>query len=146
MPHCPNSKCKMHHLQKPIKFYNKKGYFPTKWNHRPVPRYQCKTCKANFSVSTFKDIYWQKKPYLNELMFKEICSGISLRRFAKNHKCHKRTAQRKFNFVAQIARRLHKQELEDPQILTKSKKVLYDDMEWFIISSKRQVSIGLAVY
>jgi hypothetical protein len=145
VPYCPNSKCKMHQLTTPIKFYNKRGYFSPKWSHRPVPRYRCKTCKMNFSLSTFKDIYRQKKPFLNEPMFHEYSSGVSLRRFAKNHKCHKRTAQRKFNFVAQKSRLAHKEELNNPQIL-KSKKVIFDEMEWFIVNSNRQVSIGLAVY
>jgi|GEM_PF-4824482 len=95
---CPNLECKEHDNPSDD-FYIKKGYFKTKHNHQPVPRYQCKTCGTKFSSHTFRDTLNQKKPYLNEEIFKLYSSGMTLRRLAKVLKCHQQTVANKLIFL-----------------------------------------------
>lgn len=57
---CPNPACSVH--KNPIdSFFIKKGYYKTKHNHQPVPKYLCKTCKKYFSTSSFKEDKGQHK-------------------------------------------------------------------------------------
>ena len=76
---CPNVDCSNH--QEPVKNWFKKiGYYKSKHNHQPVPRYKCKTCGKSFSTSIEKDTYRQHKPEVNQELFKLLVSGVSLRR------------------------------------------------------------------
>ena len=66
---CPNVDCSNH--QEPVKNWFKKiGYYKSKHNHQPVPRYKCKTCGKSFSTSIEKDTYRQHKPEVNQEFFK----------------------------------------------------------------------------
>jgi hypothetical protein len=47
-PHCPNSACSNHQGGKD--WFIKKGYFKTKWNAQPVPRYQVPVEATNLTL------------------------------------------------------------------------------------------------
>ena len=139
---CPNPECKCH--SEPVeKFYIKKGYYTTKHNHQPVPRYKCKTCGKYFSSHTFSDIYKQKKPELNEIVYKEYCSNVSLNRLAKNFKVNRKTIVRKFLFMAQKARNIHDNLLKTGKI--EAHYVQFDEMETYEHTKMKPLSIALAV-
>jgi transposase-like protein len=139
---CPNPECKEH--DNPSEnYYIKKGYFKTKHNHQPVPRYQCKTCGTKFSSHTFRDTLNQKKPYLNEEIFKLYSSGMTLRRLAKVLKCHQQTVANKLIFLGSKALKIHNDRIDNGEL--KTSYVQFDETETFEITKLQPVSIALAV-
>jgi hypothetical protein len=71
--------------------YSKNGYFVTRHNHQPVPRYRCRICGKNFSAHTARPTSRQKKPALNAGIYGLYSSGMTLRRMAKVLKVDKKT-------------------------------------------------------
>ena len=141
--HCPNPNCTCH--DHPVdKFYIKKGYYTTKHNHQPVPRYQCKFCKKYFSSHTFSDTYKQKKPELNNIIWKFYSSNVSLNRLAINLECNRKTVVRKFLFLAYKSRRIHEQKLKEGTFPV-TKYLQFDEMETYEHTRKKPLSIALAV-
>jgi len=141
-PHCPNSSCK-NHLSPKRGFYIKKGYFITKWNRQRVPRYQCLDCKKGFSSHTFYCTYRQKKPYLNETIFRLYTSSVTQRRLATVLGVNLKTIVRKFLFLAKNAELLHLQKLAQKEFdLTHCQ---FDEMLSFEHTRLKPLSIALAV-
>lgn len=124
-------------------WYRKKGYFKTKYNHQPVPRYQCKECKKFFSTHTFKSTYRQRKPHLNKKVFDLLCSGVTLRRTAKILGISKDTAMVKMAFLAEQAHKAHKKALQSEEL--KTSYVQFDEMETFEHTKLKPISIAIAV-
>lgn len=138
--HCPNPDCSQHHNPE-IAFYHKKGYYKTKHNHQPVPRYKCKTCKKFFSAQTFKDTYKQKKPGLNKEVFKYYSSAMTQRRLAKNLGCNLKTVVRKFLFLARKARAMHESNVPKLQVSS----IMLDEMETYEHTKLKPLSIAIVV-
>lgn len=142
-PHCPNPSCKHHINPKKRRFYIKKGYFITRWNHQRVPRYQCLHCRKGFSSHTFYRTYRQKKPYLNETIFKFYTSAITQRRLAKVLGVNLKTVVRKFLFLAENAELIHLEKLSRKEFdVTYSQ---FDEMLTFEHTRLKPISIALAV-
>ncbi len=140
--HCPNKKCKFHMLSEGWA-YAKKGYFKTKWNAQPVPRYRCGECGKYFSSHTFRESYGQKKPYLNQEVFKWYASGTTLRRMAIVMGVSRVTITRKFLFMAELARKEHARRIQAGEL--KTSLAQFDEMESFEHSKLKPLSIALAV-
>lgn len=140
--HCPNAACRYHSVTAE-RFFIKKGYFKTKWNRQPVPRYRCKGCGKFFSSHTFRDTFRQKKPFLNEQFFKLYAGGMTIRRIAIVLGCAKKTAERKFCFTARKARSIHEAKIAAGEI--KTNYVLIDEQETFEHTKFRPLSIMMAV-
>ena len=139
---CPNKDCKNNTEPTPL-FYIKKGYYKTKHNHQPVPRYQCKGCNKKFSTHTFSETYKQKKPELNKQIFKLYASNMTQRRIAKVLGINKNTVPVKFMFLAEKARKIHNTKLSTGKINTSL--VQFDEMETFEHTRMKPLSIALAV-
>ncbi len=122
---------------------NKKGYFRTKWNGQPVPRYGCRGCGRGFSSHTFRGTYRQKKPYLNELIFKWYVSGTTQRRMARVMAINRKTVARKFEYLSVLARQVHSRKLESGAL--RSRQVQFDEMESFEHTRLKPLSIAIAV-
>jgi transposase-like protein len=120
----------------------KKGYFITKWNAQPVPRYQCRTCGKKFSSHTARPSYRQKKPYLNGEIFSLYASTLSQRRMARHLKVTRRTIVRKFLYLARLSRRQHEIELGSFGKLT---RVQFDESESFEHTRLKPLTIALGV-
>ena len=148
---CPNPNCPTNKSQAinfivwddGKKFYIKKGYYKTKHNHQPVPRYQCKHCKVTFSTHTFRETKNQKKPHINEQAFKLISSGVTLRRAAKILGVAKKTIERKFEFISRLAKEAHEEFLKKE--VNKTSYVQFDEMETYEHTKCKPLSISLAV-
>jgi len=139
---CPNPKCKTNLTSNSSrKNFIKKGYYKTKHNHQPVPRYKCNVCGANFSSHTFRETYNHKKPYINESAFGLFSSSVTIRRAMKLLKVAKKTVERKFQFAAKLAERKHKEELAK----IKTSYVQFDEMETCEATKCKPLSIALAV-
>lgn len=124
-------------------WYRKKGYFKTKHNHQPVPRYQCKACHSVFSSHTNLETYRQKKPKLNQEIFKWYCSGLTQRRLAVVLKINRKTVARKFLFMASKARRIHEAYIASGEF--KTSYIQFDEMETHEHSVLKPLSIAIAV-
>lgn len=86
---CPNAECGA-----TGKFFIKKGYFKTKWNAQPVPRYRCKKCGKFFSSQTLRPTAGQKKPHLNHEIYKLYASGMTQKRLAQVLGCNPKLAKK----------------------------------------------------
>ncbi|MFM8269986.1 MAG: hypothetical protein ACKN9V_07335 [Pseudomonadota bacterium] len=139
---CPNKECKFHTWSEGWT-YAKKGYFKTKWNAQPVPRYRCRYCGKYFSSHTFRESYGQKKPYLNQEVFKWYASGTTLRRMAIVMGVSRVTINRKFLFMAELARKEHSRRIHAGEL--KTSLAHFDEMETFEHTKLKPLSIALAV-
>jgi hypothetical protein len=72
-----------------------------------------------------------------------VCESITLRGFARAHKCSRLTVERKFEFVAQISRERHLRALLGGEI--KDTCVSMDEMETYELTKLLPLSIALAV-
>ena len=143
--HCPRAKC-AYHTNAPYGFYIKKGYFTPKWSGHPVPKYQCKGCKKHFSASTFKDIYRQKKPFINRQVFEDMCAGKTMRRQAIHIGVARRTILKRLLWLGQKIKRIHQYELAHGIFKREQLSMFqFDEMETFISSKLKTVSVPLAV-
>src|SRR5437867_4248199 len=104
---CPNPNCQYHHGAND--FYVKKGYYKTKHDHQPVPRYRCKACGRWFGSHTFQNTFRQHKPEANEPLFKLLSSGVTMRRAGKIVGVTKKTVARKLVWLAEQARQAHRE-------------------------------------
>ena len=140
--HCPNSSCK-NHLTPKQRFYIKRGYFITQWNRGRVPRYQCLDCKKSFSSHTFYRTYRQKKPYLNDTIYRFYTSATTQRRLAKILGVNLKTVVRKFLFLAHNAEAMHLEKLGNKEFDVAHCQ--FDEMLTFEHTRLKPLSIALAV-
>jgi len=140
--HCPNPSCRNHNSPK-HRFFIKRGYYITKWNHQRVPRYQCVDCKKGFSSHTFYCTYRQKKPFLNESIFQLYTSATTQRRLAKVLGVNLKTIVRKFLFLAQNAELLHLEKLSQQEFDVTHCQ--FDEMLSFEHTRLKPLSIALSV-
>lgn len=119
----------------------KRGYFTTRWNGQPVPRYFCKGCGKSFSSHTRRATYRQKKPYLNEPIYQLYNSTMTQRRIARVLKINRKTVVRKFLFLSLQARQAHERWLAQ----YRTSRVQFDEMETFEHTRLKPVSLALCV-
>lgn len=91
---CSNPDCQ-YHENAPKNFCVKCGYFKTKWNYQPVPRYRCKACGKKLSSHTERDTNGQHRPDLNAKIEQMHQMGISERKIAAILGCDRKTVARK---------------------------------------------------
>ena len=115
---CPNPKCDSFAIIK-------KGYYKTKHNHQPVPKYFCKSCKTHFTSKTGTETFGQHKPEVNGEAYKLLASGVTLRRSAKILGVTKKTIERKFRMLSAKAKALHSEYLKT----FNTADVHFDEME-----------------
>ena len=138
-PACPNKDCGA----RDGKWYSKKGYFKTKHNHQPVPKYRCNSCGKYFSSHTFRASKYQKRPELNQQIFNLYASGTTQRRLSEILGCNRKTVATKIRFLANIARRYHEKMLESGKLKTTFAQI--DEIETFEHTKYRPLSVALAV-
>ncbi len=139
--YCPDEKCE-NHAKPSGKWYHKIGYYKPKHNNQPVPRYKCKACGKTFSTTTCKDTRLnQKKPAINQHLFKLLVSGVSLRRSAKILDVQYNTVVSHFRHLAEQAREAHRQHLRS--ICTTN--VAVDELETFLHTRAKPLSVCMVV-
>lgn len=139
---CPKKDC-ANHLNPVGGFYTKRGYFKTKWNAQPVPRYRCKSCGKYFSSHTELETYGQHRPDLNGMVYRLYSSGITQRRMAIILRVNRKTIVRKFLFLGFLARKEHERRIESGELTTSHAQ--FDEMETFEHTRMKPVSVALAV-
>ena len=136
---CPNKKCKA----KGKDFFVKSGYFTTKYNHQPAPRYKCLKCGCVFSSHSKRAVRGQKKPHINKHIFKWVCSGVPINRIAANLEINKITVMKKIAWLANEARKEHEKAIEAGTLSTGYAQ--FDELETFEHSRLKPLSIAVAV-
>ena len=121
--------------------YIKKGYYKTKHNHQSVPRYKCKDCACNFSSHSNRETFKQHRPELNENVFKLSSSSVTMRRMAIILGCARGTIERKLNFISKVAKDAHEERIK----LSSTHNIHFDEMETFLHTKLKPLSIALAV-
>ncbi|MDA8791802.1 hypothetical protein N9N67_01080 [Bacteriovoracaceae bacterium] len=134
---CPNLKC--------LKIDNnlqKDGFYFRKNDSRRIQRYKCRDCGKRFSKSTGELEYKQKKRRINNILFKNLASGMSIRRCALNLNIHQITVKRKLIYLAKKARLHHAEYLEKIRGL---KKVQFDDLITIEHTKLKPLTVSCAV-
>jgi len=122
----------------------RKGHFRRKSDSRSIQRFLCKTCGIQFSRSTFSPRYYQKARRINAPLLKLLVSGVSQTRAARILGVDPKTVARRFVFLADQARRSHRQYLETlPR--GEIREIQFDDLESSIHTKCKPVSMALAV-
>ena len=125
------------------KEYSKKGWIKTKKNPKPIRQYQCKACKHRFSCNSLKTSKLQKRPDLNSKIAELYCEGNTLRGMARILKVNYKTVDRKFKYMANLARVQHLKAMESKDIVTKY--VQLDEMQTFEHTRRRPLGIQLSI-
>ena len=83
----------------PKRKFSKDGVYFRKSDSKTIQRYKCSFCGKSFSRATFSLCYRQKKRRVNDLLFKLLSSGVSMRRAAIILNIHRITVKRKLDFL-----------------------------------------------
>ena len=121
----------------------KNGLFYRNSDGISIQRYWCKTCQKSFSSESISPFKYQKKRFLNDMVFSLFASGTSQRRMARLLSVNRKTIVRKFLVLGElclddIQKRKH---LPDRKI----SEFCFDDMESFEHTKLKPLSISLAV-
>ena len=107
-----------------------------------VQRFLCLKCQKTFSTATTHPCFQQKKRHFNFRILKELCSGVSQRRIARNLRLNRKTIARKLIFLGlQAQSKLN----EMNQALPPAEIVEFDDLETFEHSKCKPLSVTLCV-
>ncbi len=123
---------------------SKDGFFYRKNDSRRIQRYKCKHCHRKFSKSTLELECHQKKRRLNQILFRMLASGTSLRRAAYVLGINKNTVERKFQYLAFKAKSANEEFLkwlkENPV-----KSIQFDDLITCEHSKLKPLAVSSAV-
>ena len=122
----------------------RKGFYRSRTSHKiRIQRYLCRDCGRTFSERARTVGYRDKKPHLNQLLFRLICSGVSQRRAADILGIHPITVARKIVKLGKMARFQHQKLIANEE--KKPIAVIFDEMETFEHSKMKPVSIEMMV-
>ena len=135
---CPNSTCFSSSSTV------KDGRYFRKNDSRWITRYRCQKCGKRFSNSTFQLAYKQKKRRVNFIVYKLLCSGVSMRRIAKIVNIDRKTVKRKLIYLAQKARLSQNQYLAELS-QTKLKFIQFDDLITIEHTKLKPLAVSVAI-
>ena len=142
-PRCPNRRCRMHGNPLP-RFYVRRGSFRARCRPEPVPRFQCRSCKRNFSRQTFRLDYRDHRPDCNVQLFQLLISGCGLRQCGRMVQLSVRSVQTKFRKAARAMRQLNRNLLRSlPD--TGHRTFLLDEIETFEHSSILRLTVPVLI-
>lgn len=138
---CPNLNCSFYNK---TFFCKKDGHYFRKDDSRKIQRYKCKACNRKFSRATFTLEYKQKKRRDNQMLFKILASGVSMRRSAIILNLHRTTVDRKLIYLAKKSRQMHAELLL--KIGTqKVTRLQFDDLITSEHTKLKPLSISIAI-
>lgn len=118
------------------------GHFYRTSDSKWVQRYRCLDCKRSFSNATSHPCFRQKKRGLNFKIKKELASGVSQRRIARNFNLSRSTVRKKFLFLGSLAAEELRQFNEKKP---RAKIIEFDDLETFEHTKCKPLSVTLVV-
>lgn len=105
-PHCPNHRCPSETSQRPFR-HRRCGYYKRKCDGRRIPRFQCLTCFRGFSSQTFRGNYRYRLPTLHHQLIGHLVSKVTRRQAARLLEVNRKTVERRFTRLSQIAHDFH---------------------------------------
>jgi transposase-like protein len=160
---CPNPDCQ-HHATPAPRFFRRHGYYVAACRDRPVARFRCVGCGKTFSAPTFRQDYRDRRPEVNEDLWKYLVSGVGYRQSARLLKLGVNAVQWKARKLARYAGLLHRnlcrklpagrtflldeeETYEAASIRTLTMPVLIERTTWFVVatavgSTRRLAPIG----
>ena len=103
---CPNHACAFN-LNPVSGFARTHGFYRSMALGRLIARFRCAGCRRTFSYATFRYSYRQKKPHLDAVLMRMLCSGVSLRGAARLLGINRKTVFHKLRRLARHSDRLH---------------------------------------
>ena len=113
----------------------KSGFFYRRLDSRKIQRFTCLSCGKNFLKATFSSCYNQKKRRFNDIIFKLLSSGVSMRRIALILNLNRITVKRKMIFLAKRAKEKHNNRLKH----FKKSPILYLQFDDLITSEHTKI-------
>jgi transposase-like protein len=137
---CPNLECPSFATKK---FVKKDGHFYRRCQSRLIQRFRCNTCRRKFSHATGTLEFGQRKRRVNSKLRDQLCSGVSLRRAAKNLGLNRITVERKLDYLAKKARKSHRNFLEEMR--GKVTHLQMDDLITIEHTKMKPLTVSIAV-
>ncbi len=134
-PSCPKCLACPKHISKFGSFYRTS-------DSQTIKRFKCNSCLKHFSSATFSPCYKQKRRRLNNALRNNLCSSMSMRRFAKLYKTSRTTVKRKLDFLANQARLNQAQWLKQQDLFV---EIQFDDLETFEHSKCKPITVTMVV-
>ena len=106
----------------------KDGFFFRASDSRKIQRFKCKNCHRKFSNASFSDAIYQKKRRINYRLLLLLASGVSQNRAAKLLRCNRKTIKRKFDFLAETAKKKNRVYLQRTYRDDPVREVQFDDL------------------
>ena len=139
---CPNNCLSPSSKNKPI--IKKNGFYFRKSDSKYIQRFTCLRCNRKFSSATFSPCFNQKKRRINEILFKLLSSGVSMRRAALILNITRTTVKRKLDFLAKRSQERHNKLLEE--LKKKPVKFLqFDDLITTEHTKLKPLTVSIAV-
>lgn len=107
-----------------------------------IQRYQCRRCRRWFSDQTVALTYREKKPHVNQRLFRMLATGVSQRACAAYLGIHPITVARKLVRQGRLARS-HMRRLAEERPVAGT--VVFDEMETSEHTKMKPLSIAIAV-
>ena len=105
-PFCPRFGCPS--AERDLAFrYRRSGTYHRKCDGRWIQRFRCLVCHRGFSTQTYKSNYRYRKPFLHHALVHALCSKVTRRQAARLFGVNKKTVERRFVRMAQVARDFH---------------------------------------
>jgi len=140
-PFCPRRNCRFNRSGRPG-FARRHGRYYSSSHSHPIIRYRCVACRATFSVMTYRYAYRQKKPRIDALLLRLLCSGVSLRGAARLLGVNRKTITRKLSRLAHHSRRLQAAVLEQNGLRGHFQ---LDELETFEANRYQPVTVAILI-
>lgn len=123
----------------------KKGFF-SKISTRTerIQRYRCLSCLRSFSDQTKTLTYREKKPHVDQPLYRQLCSGVSQRRSAFTFHVSRTTVARKLVRLGRAAEFHHQRWLNSRPCADETTAVI-DEMETLEHTKMKPLAIAVAV-
>ncbi len=141
-PFCPNEKCKFHSHLKARWGYKRYGSYIRKTDNRRIQRFKCLSCGRTFSTQTFSTTYWQKKPFIDAMIFSRLVNGMCNRQIARDIGVDPTTIDRK---ISRLGRHCLLFLTVMGQNGPTARQIVYDGLETFELSQYYQFHHNIAV-
>jgi len=122
--------------------YKKSGFFVRHCAPHCIQRYQCKSCRRNFSTQTFSTTYWQKLPGLDQRIFMKAVGGMANRQIARDLRVSSKTIDDRISHMGRHCMLFH---WEQMQSAAPVKELVVDGFESFELSQYHPIHHHLAV-
>ena len=136
---CPNSQCIYFNSNHKVV---KDGFYK-RADCRQIQCFKCKACTTKFSASTGTLAYKQQKRRVNHMLYKLLCSGVSMRRAALLQNVSRETVSRRPKYFGKKYRQKNENDLK--KLKNSVSSVHFDDLITKENSKLKPLSVTIAV-